>query len=140
MSYPYDFQLGSTVGTMRNLYRWAIPYPASWPFVPYTRVEKRGDGTEAGYGFASCSWGWGTLSQAQLYRLLRFLGDIDDDASAIVYIITYRDSQAVLEPVTWKAIMHRPLDDQGKTLVPGSSPNGGNYTDVTIRFSHLETP
>lgn len=138
MGYTYDFRLASFGGELTILPRLGLPFPTSWTFLPYGRVEKRGDGSEAGFGYPSASWTWRALTQDQLARLWRLFPS-DTAASVQVQIRTYSGEQATgrLETVDYTAFMSRPVDGNGRALDEGARPDRAAYTDVTVRFFFL---
>lgn len=132
MGYKFEFELNNV-----NLHRLGIPYPTSWSFVPYSRVEVRGDGSSAGFGFPVATWSWETMSQAQLHQLLGYFS-ATTDASISLTVQTYNDTAANLFPQSYTAFMHRPVDGEGKSLSPRVNPQRAAYTAVTVRFTRLE--
>jgi len=131
-----DLEVGAAIATMRTLKQLGVPDPDDWTYSPYREVKLRSDGRQAGFGFPTASWMWPTLSQDQIQPFLDLLGT---NASAIVYIYTYTDSGMGLDAMLsrFKAVMSRPIDGQGKTMVPET--RTPVYSDITITFSHLES-
>lgn len=131
-----DLEIGSSLATMHNLRSINVPDPDDWTYSPYREVKIRSDGRQAGFGFPTASWMWPTLSQDQIQPFFDLLGS---NASAVVYIYTYADSGMGLEAMLtrYKAVMSRPIDGSGKTMVPET--RTPVYSDVTITFTHLES-
>ena len=132
-----DLEIGTTILGMHNLMELGLPDPDSWTFTPYSRVEIGGDGRQRGFGFATASWTWGTLSQDQLNPLLE-LFTANTDASVQVYLYTYTDSGSGLGTMRARyfGIMERPTDGSGKTMY--SESRTPIYTDVTINFHYMQ--
>jgi len=131
-----EFEIGLTVATRINLRFRGIPDPDEWTFQPYSSVRVSLDGRSKGYGFPSAQWSWNFLDQRLLNLFLSFF-DETTDASVIVHIQTYTDS-GVSAPnmvYTYEAIMHRPVDGQGKTIV--SESRTPIYSGISINFTHL---
>lgn len=139
MPYKYDFQLGLSVATLQILPRLGIPFPTDWGYLPYAKQETRGNGQIATFGFPTAFWRWETIAQYQIERILHYF-DSDTDASKTVYIITYSDRGSTLNTITRQAIMIRPTDESGKSLVSRSRPSNTNYTDLLLSFRSLESP
>jgi hypothetical protein len=131
-----DLEIGSSLATMHSLQELGIPDPDDWTYSPYREVKVRSDGRQGGFGFPSASWMWPTLSQDQLQPFFNLLGD---EASAVVYIYTYEDSGRGLVAMRarYKAVMSRPVDGSGKTMVPET--RTPVYSDITISFSYMES-
>lgn len=137
MSRPcVDLEIGADVAGLLNLRYRGVPDPTSWTFSPYSRVEVGGDGRSRGFGFPTASWAWEVLSQIQLDVFLDFFA-ANTDASVVVNIYTYTDVGPGLSAMRerYEAVMHRPLDQSGKTLVSDS--RTPIYNDVTVNFTHL---
>jgi hypothetical protein len=132
-----EFELGTTSANRRNVRLYELSDPDEWGFTPYSQVRTRGDGRSIGFGFPVASWTWNTLTQYQIRQLLDLFSS-NSDASTIVNIRTYTDRGAGQEDslVTFDAIMHRPVDGEGKTIIVGS--RLPTYSDVTVRFTRLE--
>ena len=139
MSRPcVDLEIGADVAGLLDLRDLGVPDPTSWTFSPYSRVEVGGDGRSRGFGFPTASWTWELLSQRQLDVFLDFFAAATD-ASVALAVYVYEDSGPGLSAMRgrYEAIMHRPVDGQGKTLIPDS--RTPIFSDVTIQFSHLVT-
>lgn len=134
-----DLAIGASEAALLNLRYRGLPDPDEWTYQPYSRVETGGDGRSRGFGFPVASWSWNFLSQRELNILLDFFAAATD-ASVSVYITTYIDSGPGASDMTanYKAIMHRPTDNQGKSMINES--RLPTYSDVTVQFTHLETP
>jgi hypothetical protein len=131
-----DFEIGLTVATRINLRFRGIPDPDRWNFHPYSVTKVSLDGRSKGYGFPTAQWEWDFLNQ----RVLNIFFDFFDsflDASAPVHIQTYRDvGGGTTEMIgTYDAIMHRPVDGEGKTIVTES--RTPIYSGIIINFTHL---
>ena len=131
-----DLEIGTALATMHSLRELGVPDPDDWTYSPYREVKIRSDGRQAGFGLPTASWMWPTLSQDQLQVFFDLLGT---GASVVVYIYTYEDSGMGLDAMRsrFKAIMSRPVDGSGKTMVPET--RTPVYSDITISFSHLES-
>ena len=128
-----EYKIGLTAATMYLLEWHNIPAPISHTYIPYAIVRMDGDGRQRGYGFPTASWTWSLLSQSQLYYLLE-LFDNDTDASVQVYIYTYKDTGYEADMGTFQCWMHRPVDGQGKSLVPNTRQHWAN---ITITFTRM---
>jgi hypothetical protein len=134
-----EFELGLTAATRRNIRLFGVSDPDDWSYVPYSQVRARGDGRSIGFGFPVASWIWNSLDQYQVAQLLSLFAS-STDASVVVSIQTYKDDgvgQAENLVAYSTAILHRPVDGEGKTMISGSRNPG--YSDVTLRFTRLET-
>jgi len=131
-----DLEIGLTVATRINIRYRAIPDPDRWTFQPYSAVRVSLDGRSKGYGFPSAQWSWDFLDQRTLNLFFDFF-DNANDASVPVHIKTYRDvGGGVVEMVySYSAIMHRPVDGQGKTIV--SETRTPIYSGVSVNFTHM---
>lgn len=131
-----DFEIGLTVATRINLRYRGIPDPDRWTFQPYSSVRVSLDGRSKGYGFPAAQWEWDFLDQILLNLFLN-LFDETTDASVITHINTPTDSGAGTPNMmyTYEAIMHRPVDGQGKTIV--SESRTPIYSGISINFTHL---
>ena len=130
------FEIGLTVATRINLRYRGIPDPDRWTFQPYSSVRVSLDGRSKGFGFPAAQWEWDFFDQRTLNLFLSFF-DGTTDASVIVHINTITDSgsDAPNMMYTYQAIMHRPVDGQGKTLV--SESRTPIYSGIGINFTHL---
>ena len=139
MSRPcLDLAIGTTCvpNTIYNLKMRGVADPSEWTFIPYSKIETGGDGLARGFGYPTASWTWETLEQFGLNVFLGFLGA--SAASVVVYIRTYTDSGRGLEGMIeyFKAVMHRPVDGNGKSMI--SESRLPIYNDVTVQFTRLE--
>jgi hypothetical protein len=133
-----DLEIGTTLANMTNLRDRGVPDVTSWEFQPYSSVQIRGDGRSVGFGFPTASWTWEVLSQDQLNALLELFA-AETDSSVVVYIYTYVDSGSGTGDMRarFSAIMHRPIDGQGKSMWPDS--RSPVLQDVTVNFTRLES-
>ena len=131
-----DLEIGLTVVTRINIRDRGIPDPDRWAFQPYSTVKVSLDGRSKGYGFPSAQWSWDFMDQRTLNLFFGFF-DNSTDASVIVHIKTYRDvGDGTGEMLyTYEAIMHRPVDGQGKTIV--SESRTPIYSGIDVNFTHL---
>jgi hypothetical protein len=137
MGYPYQFQLSPTQAALTYVVRYGLAWPDSWTFRPWSVVEQRADGSRVGFGFPIASWSWDNLGQASLQRILGWF-DANTDASKEMYVRTYADYGAQITPVTYTALMHRPVDGEGKQLHARVRANVAAYSGVTLNFTRLE--
>ena len=137
MGYLHEFKIGTSVAGLAPLPWWNISWPDDWPYQPWSRVETRGNGHKAGFGYPVVTWLYDNMGQAMLWRFLNLL-DSEDDASVNVYIRTYKDWAVRLDPANFLAIMHRPIDGSGKQLHARVHPMRAAYSGVSISFTHLE--
>ncbi len=131
-----DLEIGTTLLGMRDLYDLGIPDVTTWTYTPYSRVEVGGDGRPRGFGYSTASWTWEVLSQDQLNALLNLFA-ANYDASVAVFIYTYVDVGASLGAMRerFSAVMSRPVDGSGKTMVTDS--RTPIYSDITVSFTHM---
>jgi hypothetical protein len=131
-----DLEVGLTLAGMRDLATYGVPDVTAWSYTPYSRVEVGGDGRPRGFGYSTASWTWDVLSQDQLNSLLALFAS-NADASVAVYIYTYTDVGASLGAMRerFSAVMSRPVDGGGKTMVTES--RTPVYSDITINFTHM---
>lgn len=131
-----DLEIGSTVANRINIRDRGIPDPDEWAFQPYSTVKVATNGHSKGFGFPSARWSWNFLDQLTLDLFFDFF-DNANDGSTTVHIKTYRDvGKGKTEMAyTYEAIMHRPVDGQGKTIV--SESRTPIYSGVSINFTHL---
>jgi hypothetical protein len=118
---------------MQDVTWYGLPYPISSPFLPYALTRLCGDATAKGFGFPSTIWTWSSFSQAQAHALLSFFDNMTD-ASKQLYIRTYKDDGAQRETADFYVVLYRPVDGDGKNLMPGSR---FNYTGVSAKFGHM---
>lgn len=128
-----EYKLGLTVATLVDVTWHGIPYPVSHTFSPFFVARKCGDGTYKGYGNQIGSWTWRVLSHLQIYSILA-LFDSDTDASKSLYVSTYKDVGYQAELADFLAVIRRPIDGNGKTIIPGSS---FWYSAVTLPIEHM---
>jgi len=131
-----ELKIGATEAGLLQLRYRGIPCPETWTYTPYSSTRVRGDGRSVGFGYPVANWSWDTLEQMQLDRLLDFFA-ADSDASVSVYISTYTDTGSRQQAASFTAIMHRPVDGDGKTMV--SSTTQPVYNGVSVSFTRLET-
>jgi hypothetical protein len=126
------FELGTTEAARTNINHYGIPDPDSWTYAPYSSTRQTGEGQIKGFGFPTFSWTWETLNQAQVGRLLAFFSAATD-ASRTMYVTTHTDTgYGPQETATGTAIMDRPIDGQGKTMI--DSTRDPSYNNVTVTF------
>lgn len=132
---PLDFQLGLTAATRVNITYRGLPEPDTWTYVPYSSVKQAGDGSAKGFGFPTFTWVWESLGQWEVNVLLGFFGA--SDASVQMYVRTHSDvGGGPPSVVTGTAIMDRPVDGSGKTMI--SETRRPSYNNVTLTFRHFE--
>jgi len=131
-----ELKIGATEAGLLELRYRGIPCPDSWTYTPYSTTKVRGDGRSAGFGYPVASWSWDVLEQWQLDKLLDFLAAASD-ASVVVYISTYTDTGKRQKASSFTAIMHRPVDGEGKTMVPEVT--NPVYNGVSVSFTRLES-
>lgn len=129
-----DLEIGSSIANLLPVVDRGLPDPVAWTYLPYSKVEVLGNGHTKGFGFPSATWQWSELGQQQLHVLLDMF-ESEDDASVECAIRTYKDTGIKRNPASFTAIMHRPIDGSGKTIVPKSS--HPTYRNVTVRFTRL---
>lgn len=129
-----DLQIGTSAANRRNLRYYNIPDPDSWTYAPYSSVRQSGDGQLKGYGFATFSWIWDTLSQYQVNTLLGFFTAAE--GSVTVYVQTYVDTGGGPQTTTTgTAIMDRPVDGNGKAMI--GETRKPTYNNVVLNFRHF---
>ena len=129
------FGIGAAADSIVELRYRSIPQPDTWTYTPYARVETAGNGVRKGFGFGAATWGWETLSQHDINKLLDFI--TSDDASATVYISTATDrggSAQIFDE--FSAVMDRISDGQGKTII-AQTQHPVVYSGVSVNFTHL---
>lgn len=132
-----NLKIGATLGGLLQLRYRGISEPDSFSYNPYSAVVTGGDGLPRGYGFPSASWSWEVLSFDEVDKILDFFAT-DTDAGVEVYIATFKDTGRGRPTIAnYKAKMLRPVDGEGKQVYTRAF--GKVYTDVTIRFTHLES-
>lgn len=136
MSSCLDLEIGASEATLANLRHRGLPDVDQWDYRPYSRTEMGGDGRSRGFGYGTASWTWQFLSQWEMDKLLDFFSSVSD-ASVSLYITTYTDTGAGKTTGTFQAVMHRPVDGSGKSMVPES--RLPMYSDVTVQFTRLES-
>jgi hypothetical protein len=132
-----DFRIGTSVATLVSLEDLGCPAPDSHPFSPYSTVRTDGNGLPKGFGFPTASWVWDAenIDQVALDILLAFFS-AETDAGVSLFITTRKDvGRGRQETADFSAIMSRPVDGQGKTMVPRS--DGGAIGNLTVQFSHM---
>jgi hypothetical protein len=128
------FEIGLTVATMHPVGWYGIPLPSTHSYLPVSVVRQCGDMTFKGYGFPSAAWTWKFMSQAQLWNMLSLFTN-DSDMYVNLYMRTYKDTGYDAELATFLCRLIRPLDGQGKALIPQTA---SRWTNVSARFVHLE--
>jgi len=137
MGWPYEFKIGTSVAGLAYLPLWGIAWPDTWPYVPWAVAETRGDLYRVGFGYPRVVWGYDNMGQGMLYSFLRLFSS-EDDASVQIYIRTYKDTDVRINAANFKAIMHRPVDGQGKALHARVRANVAAWSNVKIEFTGLE--
>lgn len=139
---PYcnlDFRLATTLPDLQNadgrakLINQGIPYPDGYTYAPYSRVYVRGDGRPAGDGEAMATWTWEDVSQETVDNILSYFAAAD--ASASVFIRTRIDTGSVAQFDDFSAVMHRPIDGEGKTVQNKS--RWPIFSTMTVQFTML---
>jgi len=131
-----ELKIGTSVANLIELRDRGIPCPERWTYTPYSTTKLRGDGRSVGFGYPVASWSWDVLEQAQLDKLLDYFAAATD-ASVLVYISTYTDTGKRQKASDFTAVMHRPVDGEGKTMVPEIA--NPIYNGVSISFTKLES-
>lgn len=131
-----DLEMGASIATLQNIRYWGLPDPDDWTFQPYSRVEVGGDGRSRGFGFPVATWTWNFLTQQHMDVILDFFA-ADSDASVSMYVVTYVDTGIAKTTGRYQAILHRPVDGSGKTMI--SESRKPTYSDVVVSFTHLES-
>jgi hypothetical protein len=130
-----DLRIGTSVAALQYLRDRGVEAPDDWLFLPYSVARTDGTGLPRGYGFPTCAWTWEVLDQASLNVFLDFFA-ANTDAGVEVTISTYTETGRMRTTSDYTAVMHRPMDGDGKAMFPNS---GGNvWQNVTIQFTHLE--
>jgi hypothetical protein len=137
MSSCLDLEIGLTEAALANLRHRGLPDVDEWTYSAYSRIEMGGDGRSRGFGYPTASWSWQFLSQWQVDVLLSFFSAAGD-ASVSLYITTYIDTGRGKTTETYQAVMHRPVDGSGKSMITES--RTPIYSDVSVQFTRLETP
>lgn len=128
-----DLKIGTTLATLVRLPWRGIPDPLVINYAPWSVQRLTGDMSAKGYGYPTALWAWSVMRQHQLYGLLELFTN-DTDASADVYVRTYKDVKFYREPATFQAKIYRPTDGSGKSIVSGSL---GSYVNVSLRIAHM---
>jgi hypothetical protein len=129
-----EFQLGLTAATRISIRNRGIPDPDSWTYSPYATVRTRGDGSLGGFGFATFTWNWETLSQFELGAILGLFSATA--ASVDVHVQTYADTgRGPQDLVVGVAVADRPTDQDGKAMI--SETRLPSYNSVSLRFRHF---
>lgn len=134
MTFCPAYEIGTTTTLLKPVGWYGIPIPSSHGYNPVGIVKQVGDMMLKGYGFPSATWRWNTMTQAQIWNLLSLFTN-DTDMSVRLYIDTYKDTGYESEVATFYCILARPLDGQGKALMPGTA---NHWNNVAVQFIHLE--
>jgi len=137
MSWPYEFKIGTSVAGLAYLPLWSIAWPDTWTYTPWAVMETRGDLFRVGFGYPRVVWSYDNMGQGMLYRYLSYFPS-EDDASVELYIRSYKDTEVRINPADFKAILHRPIDGQGKMLHARVRSKVAAYSNVKIEFTGLE--
>ncbi len=133
MTFCRDYQIGLSEATLRPVTWYNIPIPTTNHFLQWSVTRVCGDASAKGYGFPTDRWVWSSMSQNQLYGLLAFFDNITD-ASIQLYIQTYKDSGPTPEEAIFQTQLYRPVDGDGKVLVPNSAML---WTNIEARYGHM---
>lgn len=128
-----DYRIGKTSSTVYPLSWHGLPIPKQDSYKPYALTKVCGDMSAKGYGFPSTVWTFSNLSQEQMQQIFALLDDVTD-ASVTVYIRTYTDDGGIRVAKDFQAIMYRPVDGSGASVMPGSA---FHWANVQLRFAHL---
>lgn len=134
MAYITDLEIGDSLANVLPVSDKGLPDPVAWTYAPYSKVVVCGDGRARGFGFPRATWQWDTLGQQHVHVLLDMFDD-EYDASVECVIRTYKDTGIKRNPAYFTVIMHRPVDGNGKTIVPRSS--HPTYRNVVVEFTRL---
>lgn len=133
----YAYKIGTVaagVGAMTNVEslvpNTVCPPPEGLAVERFSVYREAANGIMYGDGYPRTSWRFRVIQQPQLDALLAYIGAANQ--SATVLIATKGDDAAY---TNYQAVMHRPKP--GEDMTPAFS---GNWHDVTIRFTMLETP
>jgi len=122
----YEYKLDIVSSDMQNVEDLLGVPPRGVTFVYTPVVHTGGTGLAVGDGYPQCTWTFEYMSRSMLTTLLAFLGT---SASVSLYINTRRPDNTY---ATYSAVMHRPE-------IPGdASALVGGWSNVTVRFTHLE--
>jgi hypothetical protein len=128
-----DYQIGLTVATLHPVSWYGIPIPINNHFLQWSVARLCGDASARGYGFPTDKWVHPSMSQDQLYGYLSFFANITD-ASVQLFIQTYKDTSSLPVEAIFQTQMYRPVDGDGKNLVPRSAMY---WTNVLVNFGHM---
>lgn len=128
-----QYELGLTIAD-RVLLPWmGLPYPMAHTFNPYSLVRTCSNGVGKGFGFPIATWSWSVLNHTHIYQVLSLYPN-DADASVWAYVATYKDTGWDAEIGYFHVLMHRPVDGQDKTIIPGTR---NQYSNVVLKFTRL---
>ena len=111
-----EFKIGTTQANLVKVEKYGIPVPTN-AYIPYALVRTCGNMQQKGFGHPRDTWTWKYLTQTQIWTLVSLIGD-EFTASGTVYIQTYKDSGYMQTPAEFRSIMYRPIDGNGKEVVP----------------------
>ena len=111
---------------MTNVEELSTPLPAPRStFSPHSQYLRLGDGSVRGGGWATATWRWGFLTQAQRDQLRTFC----TDASASVYIKPRKNDNSAAYQV-YAATMIWPQEEERET--------SGKRLDFVVEFTNLQ--
>lgn len=121
----YSYQIGTSTGTLTNVESLTTPLPPpKSTFTPYAEPVDLGNGAVRGAGWASATWNWGFLTQAQRDQLRTYC----TGASASVYIVT-RKTDTTDAYTTYSGVMIWPQNEERDSKYV--------RTDFTVEFRKL---
>lgn len=127
------FAIATTQALLHPLPWYGIPWPVQHAYMNSPIIRRTGNSNLVGYGFPTASWTWTSMDQSQLWCLLDLFPS-DDDLSADLWIVTYKDFGYEVESGTFQVKANRPLDGNGKSLVTTTR---SVWSGVTVNFWHM---
>lgn len=127
-----NYAIGTSSTTVYPLSWYGVPDPIN-TYLPWAVVVQTGNKASKGYGFPTDQWQWSVIGQGALYALQSLLGG-PTVQSVEVFIDTYVDTTSELTIARFQCQMHRPLQGNGKNLVPQSL---DVWADVVVKFTGL---
>lgn len=128
-----QYKIALTQALLHPLLWYGIPVPVSHTYIVTPIIRKTGNSNLVGYGFPVGTWVWSSLGQAQLWQILDLFPN-DDDLSADLWIDTYKDIGYEAELATFQVKANRPVDGNGKTLIPKTR---SQWSNITMNFWHM---